>query len=63
MPVTRMKKKRLVTYKDSLKGYNVLFHYYIHFLYKISFLWKTLKKFQSIFNLTKVHYSRPSNEI
>ena len=63
MPGNMMKKKRRVSYKDTLKGYNVILHYYIHILYKISSLWNQLVKFQSIFSQTGFHHSRPSNKI
>ena len=53
---TMTKKKRCVTYKDSLKGYNVILHYYINFLYKISSLINQLVKVQSIFNLTEFFF-------
>ena len=57
-PGIRTKKKRRVTYEDSFKGYNVIIHYYIYFLYKILSLWNHLVKFQSICNVTDFHYSR-----
>ena len=61
-PGTRTKKKRRITYKDSFQGCNVILHYHIHFLSKNSSFLNHLVKFQSMFNLTDFHYSRPSNE-
>ena len=56
-------KKPRVTYEDNCKGFNVIMHYQIYFLFKITSLWNHLAKFQSIFNLTDFHYSRLSNKI
>ena len=63
MPGTMTKKTLRVTYKDNFKGQNLIVYYYINVLYKISSVWNQLVKFQSIFNQTDFHYSRPSNKI
>ena len=53
---SRAKKNCRVSFKDIFKGYNVILHFYVYFLYKISSLQKQLK-LQTIFNLIHLHYS------